>query len=63
MIGRIMIRVRNLWILVITALVVLGVVAALLIFGSHPKSVIPQKGVFVLEMGIKEAQDNVGNFY
>lgn len=48
MIGRVINRTRNLWILIIGVVMLLGVVAAILVFTSQQKTEIPQKGVFVM---------------
>lgn len=49
MIGRVINRTRSLWIFIISALLLLGLVAAILVFASQQKTEIPQKGVFVME--------------
>lgn len=48
MIGRVINRTRNLWVLIIGTILLLGVIAAILIFTSQQKTEIPQKGVFVM---------------
>lgn len=48
MVGRVINRVKNLWIFIIAAVLLLGVIAAILVFTSQQKTEIPQKGVFVL---------------
>jgi hypothetical protein len=47
MVGRIMNKVRNLWIMIISMLIFLGIVALILVLGSQSKTEIPKKGVFV----------------
>lgn len=49
MVGRVISRTRNLWIFIISAILLLGVIAAILVFTSQQKTEIPQKGVFVME--------------
>jgi hypothetical protein len=49
MIGRIMNRTRNLWIMIVSAVILLGIIAALLVLTSQNKIHIPQKGVFVMD--------------
>ncbi|NLN64742.1 MAG: hypothetical protein GX144_04940 [Clostridiaceae bacterium] len=49
MIGRIMNRTRNLWIMIVSAVILLGIIAALLVLTSQNKTHIPQKGVFVMD--------------
>lgn len=56
MVGKIMIRVRNLWIMIVAALVLIIVATLLLVSGSQSKREIPQKGVFVLEKGNLDAE-------
>jgi hypothetical protein len=48
MIGRVINRTRNLWIFIIGMILLLGVIAAVLVFTSQQKTEIPQKGVFVM---------------
>ncbi len=50
MIGRVINRTRNLWVLIIGTILLLGVIATILIFNSQQKTEIPQKGVFVMAM-------------
>ncbi|MDI9482986.1 MAG: hypothetical protein QM315_07350 [Bacillota bacterium] len=47
MVGRIMNKVRNLWIMIISMLIFLGIVALILVLTSQSKTEIPKKGVFV----------------
>ena len=47
MVGRIMNKVMNLWIMIISMLIFLGIVALLLVLTSQSKTEIPKKGVFV----------------
>jgi ABC-type Na+ efflux pump permease subunit len=48
MVGRVINRTRNLWILIIMTILLLGLITAILVFTSQQKTEIPQKGVFVL---------------
>lgn len=47
MVGRIMNKIRNLWIMIISMLIFLGIVALILVLTSQSKTEIPKKGVFV----------------
>lgn len=51
MVGRVINRTRNLWIMIISVLLLLGLAAAILIFTAQQETEIPQKGVFVLQTG------------
>lgn len=48
MVGRAINRTRNIWIFIMAAVILLGLVAAILVFTAQQKTEIPQKGVFVL---------------
>lgn len=50
MVGRAINRARNLWIIIIGIILLLGMAAAILIFTLQKKTEIPQKGVFVMNM-------------
>jgi hypothetical protein len=47
MVGRIMNKARNLWIMIISMLIFLGIVALVWVLTSQSKTEIPKKGVFV----------------
>lgn len=47
MVGRIMSRARNLWIMIISMLVFLAVIILVWVLTSQSKTEIPKKGVFV----------------
>lgn len=47
MVGRIMNRARNLWIMIISILIFLGIIALIWALTSQSKTEIPKKGVFV----------------
>ncbi|NLO40894.1 MAG: hypothetical protein GX115_15670 [Ruminiclostridium sp.] len=55
MVGRVINRTRNLWIFIISAALLLGVIAAILFFSSQQKTEIPQKGVFVMGTGTEKS--------
>ncbi|NLX76658.1 MAG: hypothetical protein GXZ01_04690 [Clostridiaceae bacterium] len=48
MIGRILNRIRYLWIVIILSVLLLAAAVALLVHSVKPRERIPQKGVFVL---------------
>ncbi len=48
MVGRVMNRTRNLWIMIISLILLAAIAAAIWIISAQQKSEIPQKGVFVI---------------
>lgn len=52
MVGRAINRTRNLWIFIIATALLLGLIAAILVFTSQQKTEIPQKGVFVMKPSV-----------
>ncbi len=54
MVGRAINRTRNLWIFIIGAALLLGLIAAILVFTSQQKTEIPQKGVFVMKPSVTD---------
>ncbi len=47
MVGKIINRARNLWIMIISLLVLFGILAAIWILSGRTQTEIPQKGAFV----------------
>lgn len=48
MVGRVMSRTRNLWIMIISLILLAAIATTIWIVSTQQKSEIPQKGVFVI---------------
>ncbi|HZK26693.1 MAG TPA: hypothetical protein VFD00_04030 [Thermoclostridium sp.] len=51
MVGRVLKRVRNMWIIIISFILLLGLAIALLSYNSNSKERIPNRGEFVFAVG------------
>jgi len=49
MVGRVMLRTRSLWIMIISFIILAAIAAAIWVVSTQQKPEIPQKGVFVIQ--------------